>query len=325
MTRQPTAILFGGTGFIGRHLANRLTAQGWRVVIPTRRWQNARDLLLLPTAEVVELPSRSLEALTELVRGADLVVNLVGILHSRPGAPFGPDFAEAHVQWPKLLASACRDGAVRRFVHISANGASPTAPSEYLRSKAAGEAAIRTLFDSAQNATPPIWTILRPSVVFGPGDSFMNLFARLARFAPVLPIGKAEAKLQPVYVGDVATVILTAIATPESAGQTYPLGGPRVYTLKALVAYAATLSGHPRPVIALPDRLAFLQARLLALLPNPPLTPDNLRSLEVPNVVEGAPLPFNLTPTALEAIAPEYLAHDTYRARYPEWRRRHTG
>lgn len=325
MNHKPTAVLFGGTGFIGRHLANRLTARGWRLIIPSRRWQNARELLLLPTAEVVELKDRTVPALTALVRGADLVVNLVGILHSRPGAPFGPDFAQAHVEWPKRLATACRDAGVSRFIHISANGASPTAPSEYLRSKAAGEAAIRTVLDAAGCENPTQWTILRPSVVFGPGDSFLNLFARLARWAPVLPIGKADAKLQPVYVGDVASVILTALETPESIGQSYPLGGPRVYTLKALVDYAARLSGHPRPVIALPDRLAFLQARLMALLSNPPLTPDNLRSLEVPNVVDGSPLPFGLTPTALEAIAPEYLAHDTYRAHYAEWRRRHTG
>ncbi len=321
---MPTAILFGGTGFVGRHLANRLVANGWRVIVPTRRWQNARELLPLPTVEVIELPDRSLTTLTQLISGAELVVNLVGILHSRPGAPFGPDFAEAHVEWPKRLASACRVAHVGHFVHISANAASPTAPSEYLRSKAAGEAAIRITFEAAAGQQTTRWTLLRPSVIFGPGDSFLNLFARLAALFPILPIGKAYAQLQPVYVGDVVTVLLTALSTPASAGQTYCLGGPRVYTLKELVEYAARLSGHPRPVVALPDWLAFLQARLMALLPNPPLTPDNLRSLTVPNTVPSDPLPFGLNPTALEAIAPQYLAHDTYRGRYPEWRRRHT-
>jgi len=321
---MPTAIVFGGTGFVGRHLANRLVANGWRVIVPTRRWQNGRELLLLPTVEVIELPDRSLATLTRLLDGAELVVNLVGILHSRSGAPFGPDFAKAHVEWPKQLAAACRTAHVGHFIHISANGASPTAPSEYLRSKAAGEAAIRTTFEAAGGAQTTRWRILRPSVIFGPGDSFLNLFARLAALFPILPIGKAHAQLQPVYVGDVVTVLLTALATPASAGQTYSLGGPRVYTLKELVEYAARLSGHPRPVVALPDWLAFFQAWLMAFLPNPPLTPDNLRSLTVPNTVAGAPLPFGLTPTALEAIAPQYLAHDTYRGRYPQWRRRHT-
>ncbi len=317
MNPQPTAVLFGGSGFIGRHVANRLVARGWRVVIPTRRRQNAREVLLLPSVEVIDTPRLDDATIASLVSGAQLVANFIGILHSRPGHPYGPDFAAAHVEWPRRLATACQKAGVPRLIHISANGASPDAPSEYLRSKADGEAAIRVLGDTVG------WTILRPSVVFGPGDSFLNLFARLAKTFPVLPIGKADAKLQPVYVGDVATVLLRCLEKPASIGQTYALGGPRVYTLKALVEYAASVSGHPRPVVPLPDKLAFVQARLMSLLPNPPLTPDNLRSLSVPNVVAGAPLPFGLEPTALEAIAPTYLGHDTYRGHYPEWRRVH--
>ncbi|MCX7946250.1 MAG: complex I NDUFA9 subunit family protein [Hydrogenophilus sp.] len=315
-----TIVLFGGSGFIGSHLANRLAAAGWRIVVVTRRAVTARHLLILPTLEIVESPLPDPERLAAIVAGADAVVNLIGILHSRPGTPFGPDFARAHVEWPQRIATACCTMAVPRLIHISANGASPSASSEYLRSKAAGEAAIRT-HCAVDHTCPTHWTILRPSVVFGPGDSFFTLFARLAALLPLIPLGKANAQLQPIYVGDLCTVIEQLLSNPLTHGQTYALGGPRTYTLKELVAYAARISGHPRPILSLPDPLARWQAWLLSLLPTPPLTPDNLRTLEHPNTISGPPLPFGLTPTPLEAVVPLYLGNTAHRCRYARWRR----
>ena len=314
---ERTALVLGGTGFVGSHLLDRLVTEGWRVVVPTRRLQNARDLKLLPTVEIVEADVHDPKTLERLCAGKCLVVNLVGTLHSRPGTPYGPEFARVHVELPQKLAEACQAQDVHRLIHLSALGAAPDAPSQYLRSKADGEARIRAAGDGLD------WTLLRPSAIFGPGDSFLNRFAALARLFPILPIGAAQARLQPVYVGDVVEVILRAAATAKAAGQTYELAGPTVYTLAEIVAYAARTSGHPRRVVALPPRLARMQAWLLEhLLPNPPLTRDMLDSLSIDSVAHGEPLPFGLEPTPMEAIAPAYLANDTFRSRYVLWRMR---
>ncbi len=184
-------VIVGGSGFIGSAIANRLCKEGVKVLIPTRRRSRAGHVLLLPNVEVVEGNVHDVALLARLFEGADAVVNTVGVLHSRPGRPFGPDFARAHVELPQKIVAACRTAGVPRLVHISALGAYSDGPSEYQRSKAAGETAIRT-------GSPEIaWTILQPSVVFGRGDSFLNLFADLARMFPVLPLAGATARFQP--------------------------------------------------------------------------------------------------------------------------------
>ena len=306
-------LIIGGSGFVGTAVAGRLARDGVRLVVPTRRRERARHLLPLPTADVIEADVFDPDTLDRLMEGVDAVVSLVGVLHSRPGSPWGPDFARAHVDLPTRLVAAARRAGVRRIVHVSALGAAADGPSEYQRSKAAGETAIRA-------ASPQVeWTILRPSVIFGPGDSFLNLFAGLLKRFPLLPLGGARARFQPVYVGDVADVIAEALVRPDAAGQTFELAGPQVYSLRQLVEYVGDLSGHRRPVIPLPEGLAMLQAGVLECLPGPLMSRDNVRSMRADNVAHGAPQPWGRTPTSLEAAAPAWLGEASRRARLAAW------
>lgn len=303
-------VLTGGSGFIGSVIANRLSEAGVRVVIPTRRASHANHLLLLPTAEVVETDIHDPASLARVAAGADAVVNLVGVLHSRPGTPYGPDFARAHVDLPATIVSACQSAGVPRLIHVSALGADRNGPSEYQRSKAVGEDAIRSA------GTNPAWTILQPSVVFGRGDSFINLFAGLVKLFPVLPLAGATARFQPVCVDDVAKVVMHCLNHPETAGQTHELAGPTAYTLRELVEYVARVLGKKRLVIPLPEGVAMMQARLMELAPTPLMSRDNVRSMKVDNVAHGAPLPFGFTPTPLESIVPAYIDNQSSRASY---------
>ena len=308
-------VIVGGSGFIGSAIANRLCEAGVKVLIPTRRRSRAGHVLLLPNADVVETDVHDPAALARLFEDADAVINTVGVLHSRPGTPFGPDFARAHVELPQKIVTACRTAGVARLVHISALGADANGPSEYQRSKAAGEHAIEA-------AGPDIaWTILRPSVVFGRGDSFLNLFADLARMFPVLPLTGASCRFQPVYVEDVAEAVYQSLTRPDAAGQTFELAGPTVYTLRQLVEYVSALIGKPRPVLGLPEGIGMVQARLMEFAPQPLMSRDNVRSMRVDNVASGEPQPFGLTPTALEAVAPGWLGTAGPRAFYYPFRR----
>lgn len=316
MSLPGKVLIVGGSGFVGTAVAERLARDGVRLVLPTRRLSGARHLLPLPTAEVVEADVFDPATLRRLMTGVDALVSLVGVLHSPPGSPWGPAFARAHVELPTRLVAAAREMGVRQIVHVSALGADPAGPSEYQRSKAAGEAAIRA-------ASPDLaWTILRPSVIFGPGDSFLNLFADLVRRFPVMPLGGAGARFQPVYVGDVAEQVVEALTRPDAAGQTFELAGPRVYTLRQLVEYVGTLTGCRRMVIPLPEGLAMLQAALLEHLPGPLMSRDNVRSMRADNVATGAPQPWGWVPTALEAIAPIYLGKANKRSRISGWQLR---
>lgn len=308
-------LLIGGSGFVGGHVARRLAAQGHRVTVPTRHRERARHLIVLPTVEVVETDVHDDARLAELVAGQDAVINLVGILHSRYGLPYGPDFARAHVELPSRIAAACRAAGVRRLIHVSALNADSNGPSQYLRSKGEGEAVLREAGAALD------LTIFRPSVIFGPEDSFLNLFARLQRLAPVMPLGNPQARFQPVYVEDVAQAIVACLDRRDAVGQAYCCCGPRVYTLAELVRYVGGQIGKPRPIIALPEALARIQAGLLELLPNPPMSVDNLDSMDVDSVCPGGELlPFGAMPAALEAVAPEYLAASTPRYRYYGYR-----
>jgi len=308
-------VLVGGSGFVGRASAIRLAAAGVSVLVPTRRRSRAGHILLLPNVEVVEADVHDPDTLARLFAGADAVVSLVGVLHSRSGEPYGPDFARAHVELPKKIVAACRGAGVKRLVHVSALGASGDGPSEYQRSKAAGEAAIRSTGADLD------WVILRPSVIFGRDDRFLNMFADLAAVFPVLPLAGASTRFQPVHVEDVAEVVWRSLTSPEAAGQTYELAGPAVYTLRQLVEYVSDLVGKPRPVIALPEGLAMLQARLMELAPQPLMSRDNVRSMRVDNVATGDPLPFGLVPTAVEAVVPTWLGTEAMRAHYYPFRR----
>ena len=308
-------VLIGGSGFVGLAIANRLAEAGINVVIPTRRRSRAGRVILLPNAEVVQADVHDPATLESLFAGADAVINLVGILHSKSGTPFGPDFARAHVELPKKIVAACESAGVAQLIQFSALGADPQGPSEYQRSKAAGEEAVRP-------ATRTAWTILRPSVMFGRDDHFLNLFAKLVCLFPVMPLAGAKARFQPVHVEDVAEIAFRCLGNGDAVGQTYELAGPTVYTLQQLVEYVAELTGHSLPIIALPEGLAMLQARLMELAPNPVMSRDNVRSMRVDNVAHGEPLPFGIAPTAIESIVPTYLGDSFQRARYYPMRMR---
>ncbi|MEY3201921.1 MAG: hypothetical protein RIR70_1471 [Pseudomonadota bacterium] len=309
-------LLIGGTGFVGRHVAQLLSSRGLCVTVPTRRRARAAHLLLLPTVEVVEADVHDTATLAQLMRGKDAVINLVGVLHSRPGKPYGADFARAHVELPGKIVTACHMSGVRRLIHVSALKASKDAPSEYLRSKADGEAAVRRLNGD--------WTLLQPSVIFGEGDAFLNLFAGLQKMFPILPLAGANARFQPVFVGDVARIIADALDDEASFKQTFEVCGPRVYTLRRLVEYVGELTGHHRAIVPLPPLFAWMQAFALEHLPGRLMSRDNLASMQVDNVSFGMPQPrihgIEQEPTALESVAPTYLAHATPRSRFGSFR-----
>ena len=299
-------LVVGGSGFIGRHLVAALAARGIRVTVPSRRRERAKHLILLPTVDVVEADVFTPGALERLVAGKQAVVNLAGILHG--------DFHRLHVELPQAIVNACRAHGVKRLLHMSALGASRDAPSEYLRTKALGE-------EVTLAATDLETTVLRPSVVFGPEDRFLNLFAQLSRFLAVLAVACPRAQFQPVYVGDVARVVATALGETESFGKRYDLCGPHLCTLRQLVDYVCAVTGRRRLVLGLSPRLSLLQAWVLEHLPGKLMTRDNVRSMQIANVcAEGCKLPFGIVPQALEAIAPSYLAPSGPRERYPKLR-----
>src|SRR5512134_674742 len=308
--------VLGGSGFIGRHIVARLAGQGHSVVVPARRRERARHLIMLPTVDVVQADIRDPATLERLLARCDAAINLVGVLQSRNGQPYGPAFAAAHVELPKRLVAACLAAKVPRLVHMSALKAAADAPSQYLRSKADGEAAI--VAARAQLAT----TIFRPSVVFGQEDEFLNLFARLQRFLPVMFLASPDARFQPVFVGDVAEAFARCLDADESHGKAYDLVGPKRYTLRELVAYAGQVSGHPRPIVGLGDRLSYLQAWFMELAPGKLMSRDNYYSMKLPNVSD-ARLPFGIHGTPLEAVAPVYLKGMSPRSRYSEFRYHH--
>ncbi|MBX3621479.1 MAG: complex I NDUFA9 subunit family protein [Rhizobacter sp.] len=308
-------LVLGGTGFVGRTLCEHLVEHGGgaaRITVPSRQPHRARALQMLPGLELVEADVHDEQQLTRLLVGQQAVVNLVAILHGSEAA-----FREAHVELPRKLARACAATGVRRVVHVSALGAAPDAPSRYLRSKAEGEAQLRSAGLDL--------TVLRPSVIFGADDRFLNLFAQLQAAFPVMPLAGADARFQPVWVADVARAIVHALGHRETIGQAYECTGPRVYTLRELVRLAGRWSGHERPIVPLPHALGRLQALMLECLPGTPLmSRDNLASMRVPNVASGGAAglaDLGIRPTALEAVMPDVLARRGEPARLDSWRR----
>ena len=304
-------LVLGGTGFVGRHVVANLVTAGHSVVVPTRRRERGKHLILLPTVDVVERDVHDPRTLRELVGDADVVVNLVGILHEHGRATF----ARAHVELARNLIDACRRAQVRRLVHMSALGADVDAPSRYLRSKGEAQALVES---SALD-----WTVFRPSVIFGRGDAFLGLFAKLVRWMPVVFLAAPKAKFQPVHVDDVAACFAQATQDDATIRRRYALCGPNVYSLRELVAYVAETTGHVRPIVGLGPSLSKLQARVLELSPIPLMTRDNLASMSVDNVcADPFPPVFGIAPGTLEAIAPSYLAPDAIRSRFDGYRER---
>lgn len=306
-------LVLGGTGFVGRSVCAALASRQWRVRVLTRDAAKARPLSVLPSLEVYPGSPHDEATLTRALEGVDAVVNLVGILHESRRE----SFQRAHVELPARVARACREAGVPRLVHMSALKADPAGPSAYLRSRGLGEQAVwREAGDLAVTA-------LRPSVIFGREDRFVNLFAAMATFAPVIPLAGGRARFQPVWVEDVARAIAECLPDGRTAGQTYELCGPRSYTLAEIVSWAARLRGLRRIVVPLPNWAANLQAWVLEHLPGPLMTRDNLRSMSVDNVCAcGWPDILGFAPGAMEDVVPVYLAGSVPRDPYARFRER---
>ena len=300
-----TVAVLGGSGFIGRHVCQRLAAEGYRVRVATRDRERAKEqLILLPTVDLAAVDVHDPAQLAAFVDGVDAVINLVGVLHdgSRERG-----FQAAHVELARKVVAACRERSVPRLLHMSALGASRDGPSRYLRTKGEAEAVVRE--------SGLAWTLFRPSVVFGREDSFLNLFAALLRFAPVLALASPRTRFQPVFVDDVAAAFVKGLADLASHGRSYDLCGPRVYTLRELVEYVGRATGRRRMIIGLGDKMSYCQALVMEWLPVKLMTRDNYYSMKVDSVC-GCEFPFGIAPTALEAVAPSWLGNRTPRARY---------
>ena len=311
--RIASVCLLGGTGFVGQAIADALAPRGVRIRVVTRSEPRAAPLRVLPTAEVMTGDVHDPDFLRRAFDNMDAVVNLVGILHETRRQTF----QACHVELPRKVAVACHGAGVQHLLHMSALGAAADAPSAYQRSKAEGERCVRA--ESGVTA----FTIFRPSIVFGEGDAFLNLFARMVRVFPVIPLARAEARFQPIWVEDLARCFAIALGNPACFGQAYDLCGPRAYSFRELVEYVGTVVGRRPRVVALPGALASLQAWTLEHLPGKLMTRDNLRSMQVDNTC-AAPFPavFGFQPAPLEAVVPGYLAAQDSRARYGRYRYR---
>ena len=301
MRNRRTAVL-GGSGFIGRYVVKRLAARGEVVAVGCRNAEAAK--FLKPLGDVGQIVPLNVgigeEALLPaFLAGNDSLVNSVGILQES-GAQ---TFELVHHTGPARLARFAREAGVERFVHISAVGADLRSSSAYARTKAAGEQAVRDAF--------PTVTILRPSVVFGPEDQFFNRFAAMATISPVLPlIGGGETRFQPVYVGDVADAVVECLENPATAGRVYELGGPKIYSFREVLELVLAEIRRKRRFVDLPFGLAAFQAKLMSILPNPPLTPDQVELLKSDNIVSSGALTLaslGITPTPAEVVVPTYL------------------
>lgn len=309
-------LIIGGSGFVGSHLCAKLADISCRATVVTRRRASVRHLQLLPMVDIAEVPQLDAASLQPLLAAHDAVVSLAGILHGDEAA-----FERAHVELLRMLTLASQAVGQRRIVHLSALGASTDSPSMYQRSKARGEA---VLLNSGLDVS-----LLRPSVIFGADDKFLNTFAKLQQVLPVMPLASADAQFQPVWVEDVATAIVRCLQDKNTAGKTYEACGPDVFTLKQLVQLAGRYSGvnggHGRPVFGIPAALGRLQAWLMELAPGEPLmSRDNLDAMKSANIAGGL-LPglgaLGISPTALSAVAPYYLGAQGLRSGLSEKRK----
>jgi len=304
--------VIGGSGFVGHQVVLQLLAAGYSVRVPTRRRECAQHLWVLPDVEVMEADVHEGQGLSAALKDMDAVINLAGILHES-GAN---TFQRVHVELPRRIAQTCKSQGIPRLLHMSALGADAKSRSAYQRSKAQGEAAVR--------AVPEVsTTIFRPSVIFGPGDSFLNQFATLLQRLPVLALACGDAKLQPVYVQDVARAFVSSLERPATFDESYALCGPQVYTLQQLVSLVADLQRLPRWIFSLGPRASYYQAWLLEKLPGKLMTRDDLYSLQANNVCSASfPSVFGFQPTALDTIAPQYLGQQALVSAFSNLRER---
>lgn len=283
MNNTKSVILIGGTGFVGTKIAANLVSKGYLVVVPTRSLRNANHLRVLPSVKTVDLNVHDEGQLIDLMKqqtNCAAVINLVGVLHDSPGKPYGKSFAKNHVELVQKIVKSMKVAGIKRLIHMSALGADSTGPSMYQRSKGDGEAVVKS--------SGLDWTIFRPSVIFGREDNFINLFAKLLKIAPFMPLAGYNARFQPVSVNNVAEVFVKSLEMPSTIHQIYELGGPVVYRLNELVKFAGKMVNKKRLVFPMPNSLAYLQTLFIEKMPGPTLmSRDNLASMKVDNILAG--------------------------------------
>lgn len=304
-------VILGGTGFVGTSLANLLAGRGLNIRLPTRSRERNRKLWLLPNTRVMQLNVHDQDALTLALADCDAVINLVGILNERRDN--GEEFHRVHVELTNKVLKACKANGIRRLLHMSALNADPFAPSYYLRSKAQAEDFVMKAADDGLRVT-----VFRPSVIFGPQDSFLNRFAELLRLSPMIfPLACADARFQPVYVGNVVEAFYRALFDTESYGKRYDLGGPEVKTLGEMVEYVGWVIGVKRIIVPLGPILSRVQAHVLEFAPGKPFSRDNYRSTQEDSICrsENGLQSLGIELTTMGAVVPLYLGRNTQRQR----------
>jgi len=303
--------VIGGAGFVGSSIVAKLDLAGYQVKVLTRHRERAKHLILLPNVQVVSCNVHDDIALAEGLKGCDAVINLVGILHESKRTTFDL----IHHQLPERIAKVCHQLGIKRLLHMSALQADENAPSQYLRSKARGEAALNR-FKQSMNIT-----IFRPSVIFGREDQFLNLFAKLIQYLPIILLAKPSAKFQPIWVEDVANIFVNSLQNDVTFGNRYDLVGPTIYSLQDLVVKVMHALNKRRLIIGLGDRLSYLQAWMMEWLPIKLMSRDNVRSMAIDSIAEGPMANEILLPlTSLDAVIPTYIQNKTPRAAYDQYR-----
>lgn len=306
-----TVTVLGGSGFVGSSVVARLDQAGYKVKVLTRRREQAKHLILLPKVQVVECDIHDQSALRTQLQGSDIVVNLIGILHQTRDN----GFEKMHHQFPRRVAQLCEELGIPRLLHMSALQASTSAPSEYLRTKAAGDQAVME-YSKKLNVT-----IFRPSVIFGTRDRFINLFAKLIQWIPVLVLAMPQAKFQPIWVEDVAAAMVNAVDEPATYGKIYELGGPAIMTLQQIMEAVMKTIHVQRPIIGLGLKMSLLQGSFMQLLPIKLISRDNVKSMQVDNVCQQ-PMANELrvVPTDMFAVISGYLVKNNPRGAYDHFR-----
>lgn len=290
--------VLGGTGFVGSAIVRQLSEAGYLVKVLTRNCQKGRHLASLKNVQLIECDPSNSSALKQILKSADVVINLIGILHETTKT----SFEALHTELPRKLALICKELNIPRFIQMSALQASTSAPSNYLRSKGKAEEVLSEFSSDLKI------TIFQPSVIFGPCDSFINLFAKLIKFLPVILLAKPDAKFQPIYVEDVAAAVTQSIQEKRTFGKTYTLTGPKIYTLMALVKLVSKQLHKKRLVIGLNDKFSYLQAWAMEKLPKKMMTRDNVRSMEIDSTSsQNFPDYLDFKPRSLESILPSYI------------------
>ncbi|MFT4562004.1 MAG: hypothetical protein ACI9BW_001747 [Gammaproteobacteria bacterium] len=308
--------IFGASGFVGTRLANQLAAQGKTLRLFTRSRHRARHLWQLPKCEVIETDVFDETSISKYVDGCNAVINLAGIINEK--GDDGTGFRRVHTELTRTIIKVCFNTNVQRYIQMSALGADAFAPSYYLRTKGEAENAAMAAHDEGLQTT-----VFRPSVIFGPGDSFYNRFANLLKISPaVFPLACADSKFEPVYVGDVCRAIIGSLNDRSTFGNRYDLGGPEQKTLREIVHYAAELTGRRRIVMPLGGFLSKVQANIFEYFPGKPFSRDNLRSASEDSVCRGENglITLGIQPTSVNEIVPTYLGGKFERSRYYNFR-----